>query len=66
MTNAEISTDALSNEAMTGQRKARCAVVLRPDHVVHSDRIANAPHGWGMKGWRLLFQAYQRTVQDLL
>ena len=22
------------------------------------DRIANAPHGWGMEAWRMLFQAY--------
>ena len=36
MTNVKSSTDALGNEAMTRQRKARSvAVVLRPDHVVH-------------------------------
>ena len=36
MTTAECSTDAMSNDAMTGERKGKeCALVFLPDHVVH-------------------------------
>ena len=49
MTNAESSTEALSNEAMTGQEKARSVqLYFVLDHVVHGralDHITNAPNG---------------------
>ena len=62
MTKAESSTDVLSNEAMTGQRKAR-SVQLYFGLIMSFtgralDRIANAPHGWSTEVWRLLFLAY--------
>ena len=41
MTGAEISTDSLSNESMTPRKKLLCTGRAL-------DRIANAPHGWGM------------------
>ena len=38
MTTAECSADALSNDTMTGEKKAmKCAVVFRLDHVVHRE-----------------------------
>ena len=61
MTNPESSTDALSNEAMTCQKKARSVqlyLVLIMSCTGRSlDRIANAPRGWSMEAW-LLFQAF--------
>ena len=65
------STDALSNEAMTGHRKARSVQLYFVQITLCTgralDRIANAPHGWGTEAWRLLFQCMlQRTMQDLL
>ena len=44
MTGAEISTDAWSNESVTLRKKSRedCAVVFRPDHVVHWQSVG--PH----------------------
>ena len=53
MTTAECSTDAMSNDAMTGERKARSVqlyfvlIMLCTGRAL--DRIANAPHGWGME-----------------
>ena len=50
MSNAESSTDVLSNETMAGQRKARSVqlyfvlIMLCTGRAL--DRIANAPHGW--------------------
>ena len=47
---------------MTGERKARgvqlhfVLIMLCTGRAL--DRIANAPHGWGMVAWRMLFQAY--------
>ena len=62
MTNSESSTVVLSNEAMTGRRKARSvqlySVLIRLCTGRALDRIANAPHSRGMEAWRLLFQAY--------
>ena len=62
MTTAECSTDAVSNNAMTGERKARsvqlCFVLIMLCTGRALDRIANAPHGWCMEALRLLFQAY--------
>ena len=62
MTTAECSTDAMSNDAMTGEKKARSVqlyVVLIMFCTGRAlDRIANAPHGWGKEAWRMLFQAY--------
>ena len=65
MTTAECSTDAMSNDTMTGEKKSKeCAVVFRLDHVVHRKSfgshcsIAHVPHGWGMEVRRMLFQAY--------
>ena len=62
MTNAESSADVSSNEAMTGQRKARSVqlhfILIMFCTVRALDRIANPPHGCGMEAWRLLFQAY--------
>ena len=42
------------------QEVQECAVVFRPQHVVHCrapNRISHAPHGSGMEAWRMLFQA---------
>ena len=38
----------------------RVQAELRFDHVALAElwRIANAPHGWAMEAWRMLFQAY--------
>ena len=62
MANAESSTDVLSNEATTGQRKARCVqfyfVLIMSCTERALDRLLNAPHGWGTDEWRLLLQAY--------
>ena len=62
MTTAECSTDAVSNSAMTGERKARsvqlCFVLIMLCTGRALDRTANAPHGWCMEALRLLFQAY--------
>ena len=61
LTNAESRTDVLSNEAMTGQRKARSVplyfvlIMLCTGRAL--DRIANAPHGWSTEALRLHFQA---------
>ena len=61
MTTAECSTDAMSNDAMTGERKARSVqlhfvlIMLCTGRAL--DRIANAPHGWGMEARRTLFLA---------
>ena len=53
MTNAESSTDVLSNETMAGQKKARSVQLYFILIMVCTgrtlDRIANAPHGWGME-----------------
>ena len=62
MTTAECSTDAMSNDSMTGEKKARSVqlyfvlILLCTGRAL--DRIANAPHGWRMEAWRMLFQAY--------
>ena len=62
MAAAERSTDAMSNDTMTGERKARSVqlyfflIMLCTGRAL--DRIANAPHGWGMEAWRMLYQAY--------
>ena len=62
MTAAECSTDAMSNDTMTGERKARSVhlyfvlIMLCTGRAL--DRIANAPHGWCMEAWRMLFEAY--------
>ena len=62
MTTAECSTDAMSNDTMTGETKARSVqlyfVLIMLCTGSALDRIANAPHGWGMEAWRMLFQAY--------
>ena len=61
MTTAECSTDVMSNDTMTGEKKARSVqlyfvlIMLCTGRAL--DRIANAPHGWGMEAWRMLFQA---------
>ena len=62
MTTAECSTDAMSNDTTTGEKKARSVqlyfvlIMLCTGRAL--DRIANAPHGWGMEAWRMLFQTY--------
>ena len=48
---------------MTGERKRQglcsCYFVLIMLCTGRAlDRIANAPHGWGMEAWRILFQAF--------
>ena len=62
MTNAESSTGVSLNEAMAGQRKGRSVQLLFVLIMLCTgralDRIVNAPHGWGMEVWRLLFQAH--------
>ena len=64
MTNVEVSTDVLSNEAMTGQSKAKSVqvyfvlIMLCTRRLL--DRIAISPHGWGMEAWRLIFQEYSQ------
>ena len=51
-----------SNDTMTGEKKARSVqlyfvlIMLCTGRAL--DRIANAPHGWGMEAWRILFQTY--------
>ena len=68
MTTAECSTDAMSNDTMTGERKARSVqlyfvlIMLCTGRAL--DRIANAPHGWGMEAWRMLFQAYSLLSKE--
>ena len=53
VSSAENSTDVVSNVQFE-----RCAVVFRPDHVVHGKRMeSHAPRGWSTRAWRLLFQA---------
>ena len=71
MTNAENNTDVLSNETMAGQKKARSVQLYFVSIMLCSgralDRIANAPHCWGLEAWRLLFRRIlRRTMQDLL
>ena len=62
MTTAECSKDAVSTDMMTGEKNARSVqlyfvlIMLCLGRAL--DRIANAPHGWGMEAWRMLFQAY--------
>ena len=61
MTSAEISTDVTSNESMTCRKQSKSVqwyfvlIVLCTGRAL--GRIANAPHGWGMEAWRMLFQA---------
>ena len=59
MTTAEYSTDAMRNDGR--ERKVRsvqlCFVLIMLCTGGALDRIANAPHGWGMEAWRMLFQA---------
>ena len=58
MTTAECSTDAMSNDRMTGEKKARSVqlhfvlIMLCTGRAL--DRIATAPHGWRMEAWRML------------
>ena len=57
-----MQSDAVSNDTMTGEKKARSVqlyfvlIMLCTGRAL--DRIANAPHGWRMEAWRMLFQAY--------
>ena len=59
MTTAEYSTDATRNDGR--ERKVRsvqlCFVLIMLCTGGALDRIANAPHCWGMEAWRMLFQA---------
>ena len=71
MTHAESSTDALSNEAMTGQKKARSVqlVVLGLDHVMHGKIPGSHCKCSAAGAWRRGFsfkRILQRTMQDLL
>ena len=62
MTTAESSTDVMSNDTVTGEKKARSVqlyfvlIMLCTGRAL--DRIANAPHGWSLEAWRMLFQVY--------
>ena len=66
MTSAEISTDAMSNDSMT--RRVHLYFVLITLCTGRAlDRIASAPHGWGMEACRMLFQAHsQKTMRGWL
>ena len=62
MSQAEISTAVLDNASMSQEARARSVqlyfilIMLCTGRPL--DRVANAPHGWSMDAWRLLFQAY--------
>ena len=60
-TKAEISTTVRTTTSMSQEAQARSVqlyfilIMLCTGRAL--DRIANAPHGWGMEAWRFLFQA---------
>ena len=62
MAMANVSTTVLNNDSMSPEAEARSVqlyfilIMLCTRRAL--DRIANAPHCWGMEAWRLLFQAY--------
>ena len=62
MTRAEVSTTVLDNGSISPESQARSVQLYFITIMLCTggalDRIANAPHGWCMEGWRLLFQAY--------
>ena len=73
MTTAERSTECHEQRYYDGRKKKATSVQLYFVFIMFFsgralNRIANAPHGWGMEAWRMFFfrLTFQRTTRDLL